>query len=443
MRRLRAAIPCIVLLAVASAPAEAALLPGLERTTTTVGCPLGFPLLPGTVCPPAEQIPPDEAQRDAAAHPRPPGGRVKTRPAPYSSHSMVYACCAAPAQAERAFALGRASGAAYMRVDVNLRAIFMAREGRPRRPAWDGVDRIAVLARRYRLPVVAVLNHVPDHITRCSTDHVATCPPGDLESYGRYAALIVERLEGVARHFEIVNEPDGRWAFKGSPEQYARMLDFAYRHIKHRSPGARVLLGGLMHENKRWISRMLATPGVPAIKRFDVANVHLRGRAGRLALRVRRWRSFFARRGFRGQLWVTEHGYPGARRYQYDPSFRGGERAQAAFIRRSLPAIRKAGAKQVFVTLRDSWRNEFAGEYTSEGLVNLGEHAPFKVRRKSAFSSVKSMNHDWRRAQRLRRVIRYHLRAARRLRRAGRRVAAARHRRLARRYARKLRALNY
>jgi hypothetical protein len=443
IRRLSAVITCVCFLAVAPTPAGAVLLPGLERETSAPGCPLGFPVLPGTVCPPAEQIPPEEAERDAAGDPRPQGAPVKTTPSPYSSHSMIYACCSVPAQAERAFAIARSSGAGYVRVDVNLRGIFTVREGKPRRPTWKGVDRIAALARRYRLPVVAVLTHVPDHITRCVTNHVATCPAGDVRSYGRYAALIAERLEGVARHFEIVNEPDGRWAFKGSPHEYARMLDFAYREIKHRSPGARILLGGLMHEDRRWISRMLDTPGVPAIKRFDVANVHLRGRAGRLARRVRRWRSFFARRGFRGRLWVTEHGYPGARRYQYDPSFRGGERTQAAFLKRSLPTLRKAGANQVFVTLRDSWPSEFAGEYASEGVVRLSEHAPFTVRQKPAFKGVQRLNRNWRRARRLRIVIRRHLRAARRLSRAGRTSAAARHRRLAQRYIRRLRALHY
>ena len=39
-------------------------------------------------------------------------------------------------------------------------------------------------------------------------------------------------------------------------------------------------------------------------------------------------------------LWVTEHGYPGDSAYQCDPRFRGGEAAQAAYLRRSLPTLR-------------------------------------------------------------------------------------------------------
>ena len=100
MTRLCALTLGLALLGVAPAGASAAVLPGiadgpvLERQTVVPGCPLGFALLPGTVCPPAEQIPPDDAEQGAT--PRPPGPPIRTTPAPYSAHSMVYACCTPP-----------------------------------------------------------------------------------------------------------------------------------------------------------------------------------------------------------------------------------------------------------------------------------------------------------------------------------------------------------
>ena len=433
-------------LALAPASASAAVLPGipdgpvLERQTTSPGCPLGFPLLPGTVCPPSEQLPPGEAELDTT--PRPAGPPVETVPTPYSAHSMVYACCTPGAQMDRAFAAARDAGAGYVRLDVNLRAIFAVRQGRPRKPDWSGVDLVAATARRHRVPVVAVLTHVPDHITTCNTNAVVSCPAGDVESYGRYAALIAKRLEGVADHFEVVNEPDGRWAFKGTPHEYARMLEAAHRHIRTSVPGAKVLLGGLMYGDRVWINRMLSTPGASAIRKFDIANVHLRGRARDMPRTVRRWRGFFRKWGFRGPLWVTEHGYPADRAFQYDPAFRRGESGQAAYLARSLPALRRAGADQVFVTQRDSWPDEFGrGEFASEGILNLGQRAPFAVRRKPSFAIVDVMNSRWRSAKRLTTLTRRHQRAARRARRAGNTRSAERHRRLARRYAARLRAL--
>ena len=430
MRLLTAIGVGLVLLAGLPAGAHAA-LPGLDRQTTTLGCPLGFALLPGTICPPADQISPDEAERDTT--PRPPGAPIRSVASPYSAHSMIYTCCTPGPQMERSFAAARASGAGFVRLDVNLRGIFTARQGRPRRPDWRGVDRVAAVARRYQVPVLAVLTHVPDHITRCITDHRTSCAAGDVESYGRYAALIAARLEGVANHFEIVNEPDGKWAFRGSPQEYARMLEAADRHIKTRLPRARVLLGGLMKEDRSWMNRMLSTPGASAIRKFDIANVHVRGRVRDLPGVIRRWRAFFARWGFRGPLWVTEHGYPATRTFQYDRAYRGGEDAQAAYLERSLPALRQAGAAQVFVTQRDSWPDEFVGEFASEGILSLGQRAPFSVRRKPAFGVVTTMNRRWRTAMRLSASRRSHLRAARRLRRAGRGAAARRHERLARR----------
>jgi hypothetical protein len=356
---------------------------------------------------------------------------------------MVYSCCTPVAQKERAFAAARAAGAGYIRLDVNLRGVFAVRKGKPRRPDWSGLDQISILARRYNIPVVAILTHVPDNITKCQNDNQRTCPAGDYEAYGRYAALIAERLAGVAKHFEVVNEPDGRWAFRGSPSEYARMLEAANRHIRTRVPKARILLGGLMYQDRKWITQMLDTPGVNAIRKLDIANVHLRGRASRLGGMVKRWRAYFAARGFRGQLWVTEHGYPGNTAFQYDRAFRGGEGAQAAFLGRSLPALRKAGARQVFVTLRDSWRSEFVGEYASEGVISLAERSPFAVRRKPAFAVVAELTARWRKAERLRALRRRHLKAAARARLGGRTAKADKHRRLARRYARRIKKIKY
>lgn len=397
MRLARAGAVCAALLAAATSAAAV-----VDPAGSNPGCPFGVALVPGMVCPPSEQLDPEEAEADAGANP-PPGGRAITgTPAPYSAHSMVYACCTPAAQQERAFAAARAAGAGYIRLDVNLRGVFAVRAGKPRRPDWAALDRLAGLARRHNLRVVAILTHVPDHITQCVNDNVRTCPAGDYEAYGRFAGLIAERLAGVATHFEIVNEPDGKWAFQGSPSEYARMLESAYRHIRAQVPGARVLLGGLMKTDKRWIDEMLATPGANAIRKFDIANVHVRGPLKGLGKAVRRWRAYFAARGFRGPLWVTEHGYPASTAYQYDRAFRGGERAQAAFLRRSLPALRKAGARQVFVTLRDSWPGELGGEYASEGVIALGRHSPFAVRRKAAFGVVRQLNSRWRAARRRR-----------------------------------------
>ena len=71
--------------------------------------------------------------------------------------------------------------------------------------------------------------------------------------------------------------------FRGTPEDYARMLAAAYDGIKARSPASRVLLGGVSGTiAKDWLTRVFATPGAAAATKFDIANVHVRGGLGSL-----------------------------------------------------------------------------------------------------------------------------------------------------------------
>ena len=92
------------------------------------------------------------------------------------------------------------------------------------------------------------------------------------------------------------------------------------------------------------------------------------------------WHDFFAsyQRGS-APLWVTEHGYPADTAYQDDPRYRGGETAQAAFLRDSLPTLLRAGAAQIFVSTRDSYPEEFgpASPFNSEGVANVSDDAPY------------------------------------------------------------------
>jgi hypothetical protein len=274
----------------------------------------------------------------------------------------------------------------------------------------------------------------------------------------------------VIRHWEVLNEPDGSWAFRGTPGQYAWMLRRAHDGIKAAAPEDRVLLGGVMSPASRgWLAKVFATAGADARHRFDVANVHLRGTIDPVAWGMARFREFFAGYGFGGPVWVTEHGYPGETRFQRDSRYRGGEAAQARYLRQSLPTLVRAGAGQVFVTLRDTTAAEFGNsEFASEGVLHVGESAPYPVRRKEAFlltrwvagqwPAVPATRHDldvWRKqlgrrqrlARRFKRLARRERRLVRRYRgrtRAARSAAgrrrnrrrAAEHERRRRRYAR-------
>jgi hypothetical protein len=312
----------------------------------------------------------------AAAFPPP------VRPgAPVSSHAMVHTCCTPLAMKERTFAESKAMGARFIRVDVELSAIFEAGGYSEANPNWARLDEVLELSRRYQLPVLGIVVIPP-----------AWAPADDAATFGRLAGEVAAHARDTITRWEILNEPDGAWAFSGTPEQYAHMLRAAHDAIGARVPEAAVAMGGVMApEDPAWIERVLATPGADAAHAFDIANLHLRGHERGLPGLLTAWRDRLARYGFAGPVWVTEHGYPADPAFQTDPLFRGGEPAQAAFLTESVLSLAEAGADEVFVTLRDN----LDGRFASEGVVDLDDHSPFAVRRKPAFGAVRRLVDRW------------------------------------------------
>ena len=310
---------------------------------------------------------------------------------------MVYACCTPFEMKERIFHEAAALGADFIRVDVQLNDVFERDQGGPApSPDWRGLDEVTFLSRRYGVRVLAILLNPPSWISSCPgrwPQH-ARCAAADHGEFGRMAGQIAAHAGPAIDHWEIINEPDGEWAFEGSPEQYGWMLSSAYRAIKARAPGDLVLLGGIMRPHRpEWLERMLATPGAGAARSFDIGNVHLRGSVAAMASRFHEFRGQLARHGFWGPTWVTEQGYPADPAYQTDPAFVGGEQAQARFLTEAVVTLGEAGAGQIFVTLRDN----LGGEYASEGVAHLTEQPGYPVYRRPSFAAARRLVDNWER----------------------------------------------
>ena len=315
--------------------------------------------------------------------------------APISAHAMVHTCCTAKPMKERVFSEAKELGSAYIRVDVELNAIFEGPNGaKAATPNWSGLDEVTELSKKYDLPVLGILLAPPRFTSACPErwPNSSTCPAADTDEFGALAGAVAEHAGDTIRHWEIINEPDGDWAFEGTPEQYAAMLSAAYDGIKARAPEAKVVLGGLMRPHEPgWLERVFATPGAGAIHKFDIANIHLRGPVDAVVRRYGEFRSWLAARGFSGPLWITELGYPADPAFQADPAYRDGDPSQAAYLTQTLVGLGEVGAPQVFVTLRD----EGAGEYASEGLEHIDEAAPYAVTRRPSFAAVRRVVTDW------------------------------------------------
>jgi hypothetical protein len=310
---------------------------------------------------------------------------------PVASHAQLYSTSTPYPLKERIFAESKAMGASFIRLDVQMAPIF-ERNGVPGEPDWRGLDEVMRLSSAYALPVVGIILQTPHSISTCPDDpqSVGKCAATDPKRFGELSGQIAEHARGVIAHWEIINEPDGAWAFSGTPEQYGQMLSASYDEIHRRVPSAKVALGGMMSSSpSTWLRRALATAG--AADRFDIANVHLRGRADDMPAMVDRWRRFFDSYGPVRPLWVTEHGYPSDTGWQDDAKFAGGESAQARYLNASLLKLADAGVEQVFVTLRDA----LDGRWASEGVVHIGSVTPFPVHRKQAFTAVQAFVGRW------------------------------------------------
>jgi hypothetical protein len=296
---------------------------------------------------------------------------------PISAHAMVHTCCSSDAMKERIFEEAEAVGAEYVRVDVELSAIFEKPDGSERdAPDWARLDELLELAREHDVKVLGLL----------------LGEPGEPASFGQRAGELAEHARDTVRNWEILNEPDATWAFTGTPEQYAAMLSAAHDQIKSRVPEARIVFGGLQRpRDPAWLERVFATPGADAIHKFDVANVHLRGPVDLVVNRYREFREWLGARGFTGPLWVTEHGYAADPAYQDVPAFSSGDQAQAAYLTQSLVGLGEAGAQQVFVTLRDN----LEGAYASEGLVHIEDTPDAPATRRPSFAAVRRVARDW------------------------------------------------
>jgi len=315
------------------------------------------------------------------------------------AHSMVY--LNTPYGGKLAmFREAAALGASTIRLDIELSAVFANPNGPP---DWTGLDQDIALARRYHLHVLADLTATPWYMTDCPAgtpwDETYKCPPANPELWAQQAAEITTHTRGVIETFEIINEPDGAWAFLGTAQQYAAILAAAHDAIHRANPAARVVLGGLMDcgaSGMTWLETVLDSLGAGALHAFDIANVHIRvpTPAGAAAT-VHDWLIYLRHQGFSGPLWVTETGYPADPAFQTTPGYQQGTISQAEWMTRAVVDMLGAGAGMVFVTERDS----LTGRYASEGVLQSSDPltADPQLTQRPSFAAIRDLIRQWRR----------------------------------------------
>ncbi len=212
-----------------------------------------------------------------------------------------------------------------------------------------------------------------------------------------FAAHIAAHYRGRITAWEFWNEPDMPPSLHDldgdgtSADEYAAMLAAFAAGIRQGDPQAQVVLGGLAQGSPEtgctpgYLEALLRDPAHPAGEVFDILNFHtnflfpaaMQERIAANQATVRRWT------GAEVPVWVTETSYPSDPPHQNLAAYRGGEAAQARYVRDALAAQWAAGAQVVFwATLHDdrpttseSDPYKHAGLYTYDLRPKAAAHA--------------------------------------------------------------------
>ena len=210
---------------------------------------------------------------------------------PLASHAMLY--LDAPYSFKQSmFKQSADLGASSIRVDLALSAVFAA-DGSAH---WEPVDEVMALARAYRLRPVGIVLATPWFISACPAQAQShKCPPSDLEAWKRMVSEMAAHTRGVIDTFEILNEPDGRWAFAGTAADYATLLRAGHDAVLAANPRARVAIAATMSLRSRaWLELVLGAAGPHPEGLYDIANIHVRASLRALPAIMPAWRAFFA-----------------------------------------------------------------------------------------------------------------------------------------------------
>jgi hypothetical protein len=121
-------------------------------------------------------------------------------------------------------------------------------ETAPRQYDWSKYDRLVEHCREHGVLLFGNLAYAPEF-------HDPRTPEG-ATAYANFASAAAKRYAGKIDHWQIWNEPNGGF-WKGTPEQYARMLAAAGKAVHDANPNAKVLGLNMAFCDVIWAERIL------------------------------------------------------------------------------------------------------------------------------------------------------------------------------------------
>ncbi len=152
----------------------------------------------------------------------------------------------------------QAAGIKWGRQDFTWRRI----EKKPGEYAWAPYDRLVEQCRAHGLLIFGDFAYGPDF-------HDPRTPAG-VDAYCAFARAAAKRYAGKIDHWQIWNEPNGGY-WRGSPEQYARLLAASGKAIHEANPQAKVLGLNMAFCDVLWAEKILKLVPYDC---FDIACFH-------------------------------------------------------------------------------------------------------------------------------------------------------------------------
>jgi endo-1,4-beta-mannosidase len=243
---------------------------------------------------------------------------------------------------------------------------------------WKDADRLVNNSVRTGIKMLWPLAFTPwwcsskGNVTYEDPDYY-TYPPNNMSAWYNFVKTIAERYRGKITAWEIWNEEDLSYFWKGSVEEYVELIKYAYLALKEVDENNTVVMGGLAlgdagvgSYNPHFLEEFLELGGGQYV---DVYAFHVYGDT--LFQRYEYMRNTLEKYGEEKPLWVTEFGAS---------TFEGGytELGQALYIISGLLQMKNLGIEKVMIyEFRDSGNN--ASDWESNLGIFRADYSPKMV----------------------------------------------------------------
>lgn len=274
--------------------------------------------------PPAPSPTPGPAPAFSAVASPKPAPAAQLEPAapalPKSFHMMSIGVCAEyPAQSRSLDAARHDLELLQTNGIHDLRVGFSWRDLQPKKRKYDWSfwdDFVRMAAEEYDVHLVPYVYCTPLWASSSTNADYWQQPPADEDQFAAFMKQLVTRYGSRIHSWEIWNEPDNPYYWRGSVEQFADLLGAGGQAVHGIDPTAKTVTGGL-DWNMDFLEALLVNP---AISNMDVISLHNYNETWtsepleRITDSVGRASDLIHQHGQHQEIWLGEAGYSSFRR---------------------------------------------------------------------------------------------------------------------------------